>query len=79
MGINSHIVCYLACDALCDGCTGAGNTNCSTCDTSAKSINGVPNKCVAQCSDHASNFFLSDSSTCSECHTNCNTCTNGSN
>ena len=47
----------IACDPLCDGCTGAGNTSCSACDSSAKSVDGVPNKCVAHCSDHASNFF----------------------
>ena len=53
-------ICFiykLACDVLCNGCTGGRNTLCSSCDPSAKSIDGVPNKCVAQCSDHANNFY----------------------
>ena len=54
----------LACNALCNECTGAGNTNCSACDASSKSIDGVPNKCVAQCSDHASNFYAFTNTLC---------------
>ena len=66
----------LACDGLCNGCTGAGNTNCSACDVSAKSIDGVANKCVSQCSDHASNFYA-DSSVCRQCNSACATCNGG--
>ena len=57
------IIVFLACDGLCDGCTGAGNLVCSACDPSAKSVDGVANKCVSQCSDHASNFY-NDNSVC---------------
>ena len=62
-----------ACDALCDGCSGAGSTACSACAASKYSVDGTSLTCVSACADAGSNYFL-DGSVCKQCDAVCATC-----
>lgn len=63
----------LACDALCDGCSGSGNTACSSCASSKLSVESTSLTCVNDCIDAGSNYFL-DGGVCKECDAVCATC-----
>ena len=61
------------CDAACNECSGAGNSNCQACAVNYYPVDLLPSTCVANCRDHASNFYL-DGSLCKECASECGTC-----
>ena len=68
-----HILFTLECDALCDGCSGSGNTACSACASSKLSVESTSMTCVNACSEAGPNYFL-DGSVCKQCDAACGSC-----
>ena len=67
-----------ACDGLCNECSGAGNGACDACAADKYSVENTSLTCVAQCSDHAPNYYLDDP-ICKKCDDLCATCTASTN
>lgn len=60
----------VACHYSCQECTGASNSNCSSCPTSSSRI-ASPVAGVCSCVD---NFYDNNAKICADCHYSCKTC-----